>query len=360
MIRASMRAFLHGLVDYAGLFPPAKLDMVSAVSAYAKHRASPHAFGIARFVCPVTRLDEFGKAAAPHLPDISASVTAPSAGQARAKASLGRGGATAVVVKPLKITKGSGAGAAAHDSHGNANGQGNGATRHAPPWALSVLVDKPLSESLELIERFNQAHHKNHHSSAVIDTVEIKVVTPDAIDYALEHLSEDLFPWFEIPPASDMRTFAAELEGTGAGAKMRTGGITPDLIPTVEQVADFLIPMAGAHVPVKCTAGLHHPIRSSRALTYEAASPSAVMHGFLNVFLAACILHEMDVARPTVIQLLSETDAASFKFDDAGVSWRGLRIPIERIAEAREDFAHCFGSCSFDDPVNDLKALGML
>ena len=342
-----MRAFLAGLVDYAGLFPPARLEMGAAVNRFAKHRGSPYAFGLARLVCPATRLGEFATLAAPHLPSLDAA-TAPTGGGAGArKPQIGRGGGGAggIVVKPLKMT-----GTTVADSHG------------APqqPWALSVLIDAPLTESLKAIEDFNQSHYKNHHYSALVDTVEIKVVTPDAIDYAMEHLPEDIFPFFEIPPAADMRPFADELAGKGAGAKMRTGGLTADLIPTTEQIADFLMPMSEADVPVKCTAGLHHPIRALQPLTYEPDCATATMHGFVNVFLAACVLHEMDADRPTVLHLLGETDAKSFVFDDEGVSWRGLRISTERIAEARECFAHCFGSCSFDDPVNDLKRLGML
>lgn len=339
-----MRAFLAGLVDYAGLFPPAKLDMAAAVTKFAKHRASPCAFGLARFVCPATRLGEFATLAAPHLPSLAAGVEAGAAGGR--KPQLGRGGgAGGVVVKPLKMTSTSVA-------------EGGGAVQQ--PWALSVLIDAQLTESLKAIEEFNQSHYKNHHYSALVDTVEIKVVTPDAIDYAMEHLPEDIFPFFEIPPVADMRPFADELSGKGAGAKMRTGGLTADLIPTAEQIADFLMPMSAAGVPVKCTAGLHHPIRALQPLTYEPDCATATMHGFVNVFLAACVLHEMDADRPTVLHLLGETDAKSFVFDDGGVSWRGLRISTERIAEARESFAHCFGSCSFDDPVNDLKRLGML
>ncbi len=342
-----MRAFLHGLVDYAGLFPPAKLDMATAVERFAKHRQSPYAFGIARFICPATRLGEFAGVASPYLPSLAAGAGATGVAAGR-KPRLGRGGATSVVVKPLKLASGA-----------PPAGNGHPAT-HTPPWALSVLIDASLPETLKTIEAFNHDHYKDHQYSALVDTVEIKVVTPDAIDYALEHLPEDIFPWFEIPPAADMRPFADALTGTGAGAKLRTGGLTQDLIPTAEQIADFLMPMAAAKVPVKCTAGLHHPLRSLQPLTYEPDCSTATMHGFLNVFLAACVLHEMDVDRPTVLHLLGETDGKSFLFDDEGVTWRGLRISTERIAEAREDFAHCFGSCSFDEPIADLKRLGLL
>ena len=32
----------------------------------------------------------------------------------------------------------------------------------------------------------------------------------------------------------------------------------------------------------------------------------------------------------------------------------------EQVRDARLNFAHSFGSCSFDEPVRDLEALGLL
>lgn len=55
---SSLRAFFSGIVDYAGLFPPAKLSMGDAVRAYAEHRSGEYRDLLGRFVVPVTRLDE--------------------------------------------------------------------------------------------------------------------------------------------------------------------------------------------------------------------------------------------------------------------------------------------------------------
>ncbi len=55
----ALRALLAGIVDYAGLFPPAELDMPAAVRNYAEYRASDDAWMLGRFVVPVARLDEF-------------------------------------------------------------------------------------------------------------------------------------------------------------------------------------------------------------------------------------------------------------------------------------------------------------
>jgi hypothetical protein len=55
----SAREFLSGIVDYAGLFPPAGLDMKSAVSAYAEYHAGKDRDLLGRFVVPWKRLEEF-------------------------------------------------------------------------------------------------------------------------------------------------------------------------------------------------------------------------------------------------------------------------------------------------------------
>jgi len=332
MASKSINALLFGLIDYAGLFPPAKLDMKAAAESYARHRRGKHADSLARFICPVSRLGEFAKAAAPHLPNTDAVPADP-------KRAL-----KAKVVVP--------AGAALAESPA--------LVQHLDPWTLSALIDGPLESNLRAIAEFNAAHHKNHHSSAVVDTVEIKVTTPDAIDAALDILPEEINPFFEIPHKGDVRTFAAALAGLGLSAKIRTGGTTPDMFPSVEQVADFLLVMHDGNIPFKATAGLHHPIRGTFGLTYEDDSPEGTMHGFVNLFLAATLVHDQGIDRATVIHLLGETDAESFRFTDAHAEWRGMRITTEAIAAARENFALCFGSCSMDDPIVDLAGLGWI
>jgi len=146
---------------------------------------------------------------------------------------------------------------------------------------------------------------------------------------------------------------------TDAFAKIRTGGLTPDAIPSVDAIADFLQRAAGRRLPFKATAGLHHPIRSLRPLTYAADSPRAVMHGFLNVFLAAAFAWH-GAKHDLLAGVLREEDPRAFQFADDEFRWRENRLTAAQIAAARRDFAHSFGSCSFEEPVADLRELGLL
>lgn len=139
----------------------------------------------------------------------------------------------------------------------------------------------------------------------------------------------------------------------GLRAKIRTGGITPDAFPAIANVAEFIRACKAKGVAFKATAGLHHPLRCVKPLTYEPSAPLGTMHGFLNVFLAAALLDQADA-------ILAEDDPGAFAFDDDGASWRGHRVSTEEIVAMRRDFATSFGSCSFEEPIGDLRALGWL
>ena len=129
-------------------------------------------------------------------------------------------------------------------------------------------------------------------------------------------------------------------------AKVRTGGLTPEAAPTASVLTDFLCEAAARRLPFKATAGLHHPIRGT-------------MHGFVNVFAAAAFAwHGLD--RAAVLDILNEADPAGFEFLDDELRWRGRKITATQIAAARRDFAHSFGSCSFEEPIADLRELGWL
>lgn len=139
----------------------------------------------------------------------------------------------------------------------------------------------------------------------------------------------------------------------GQRAKIRTGGITPDAFPAVDDVAEFLRACKARGVAFKATAGLHHPLRCVKPLTYEPNAPTGTMHGFLNVFLAAAMLDRAD-------EILAENDPRAFTFDDEKVTWRGHSVTTDDLTILRRDFATSFGSCSFEEPINDLKELGWL
>ena len=147
--------------------------------------------------------------------------------------------------------------------------------------------------------------------------------------------------------------------GVGRRAKIRASGETPDKFPTPASVIDFMRLCMAADVPFKATAGLHHPLRSVHRLTYQSDSPSGMMHGFLNLFLAAAFLRAgMEPA--LAIQLIEESAFSAFQFSSDAINWRQYKVSLREIADARKNFAISFGSCSFTEPIDDLQSLRLL
>lgn len=311
----AIHALMSGLIDYAGLFPPAKLPMAQCVENYAKYLASPESWMLGRFIMPVSRIEEFRKAAASLLP------------------------------KRIDDEDPSQA-----------------------PWPISALSDGDLDEDLDAIFSFNGEHAEPRNGLAVIDAVEIKVPpTSDAdpapsvdfIENALDIMAEGVYPFFELPLGTDLRGPIAALAGADAAAKVRTGGVTPEAIPCSHRVAEFIVACAQADVPFKATAGLHHAVRAEFNLTYEKGCPRAVMHGFLNVFVAAAMIREYRLVAEEAARILDEIDPRAFKIDEGSIAWGPGRLETEQVERARELFALSYGSCSFDEPVEELRALGL-
>jgi hypothetical protein len=156
-------------------------------------------------------------------------------------------------------------------------------------------------------------------------------------------------------PAAKLQELDA-VKQAGCFAKIRTGGLKPEAIPAPSDVAAFICACAERRLPFKATAGLHHPIRAMYPLTYDVEAPRAVMHGFLNVLMASAFAWhgERDIE-----PIISETDSSAFSFADRA-HWRTKSLSMDEIRDTRLNFMHSVGSCSFDEPVRDLQALGLL
>lgn len=178
-----------------------------------------------------------------------------------------------------------------------------------------------------------------------VDSVEIKIERAEDIRRLSRRLPAQRY--FEIPIAADPDDLIAALAETGSRAKVRTGGLTPEAYPTPADLARFLHAAANLHVPFKATAGLHHPI---------GAPPQ---FGFVNVFLAAALAHHGGTRRD-LADILEETSPDAFRWDGNAVAWRSHRLSTDQLLAARDEFAISFGSCSFEEPIADLQALGWL
>jgi hypothetical protein len=135
--------------------------------------------------------------------------------------------------------------------------------------------------------------------------------------------------------------------------KLRTGGVTAEAFPSSAQIATALVAAAKNSVPIKFTAGLHHPVR----LFHE--SVQTKMHGFLNVLGAGVLAAEHHWSEEQTARMLDDESPASFTFTEESFAWRDWKISTARISELRR-LITSLGSCSFDEPREDLRALKLL
>jgi hypothetical protein len=278
-------------IDYAGLFPPAALDMHTAVANFAHYRRGAYAWMLGRFVLPASRLGEFEQA----MP------------------------------------------------HGEAS-----------PWPLSVLMGSKLEEDVAALEAFASRCGQ----FAFIDSLETKVASVEDVERAHRPRDPAVVSYYETPLTPELPALLDAIKRVGGRAKVRTGGVTPAAFPSSDEVVRFLIGCAKRELPFKATAGLHHPVRGVKPLSSEANAPKANMYGFLNLFVAAMIA--MDGLPREITAALEEDDPTVFGFEDLIMRWGECCLEIEGLIETRESFAISFGSCSFEEPIADLKALNLL
>jgi hypothetical protein len=131
----------------------------------------------------------------------------------------------------------------------------------------------------------------------------------------------------------------------GYRPKLRTGGVTAEAFPDETTLASCLTAIIDRRTPFKCTAGLHHAVR------HTAADTGFEHHGFLNVLLAVAAASR-GASAEEVADLLALRDGPT-------VAAQISRLDDDAIADSRYLFIS-FGTCSTDEPVADLAALGLL
>lgn len=301
---AALRAAFGGLIDYAGLFPPAKLGMEAAVAEYAAARGGPHAWMLGRFIVPELRIAELLRC-----------TQAPMA--------------LAVIVDTGEDSR-SWFGAVQASLRRIADRKSSGASVEA----LEVLLPRLLAQR---------------------ETYDAPIGQYSAA--AAQSGLADLPSYIELP--QDER-WGALMPGALAAmrrhrhrAKLRCGGLTAASFPPAHDIASFLRAAAGEAVAFKATAGLHHPVRG-----YNEAS-GFVMHGFLNL-LTACALAHQGAGEDAVIAAIEDDDPEHFAIGSDGLRWRASAIGEDALRETRAAGLNSYGSCSFSEPVADLAAMGVL
>ncbi|HXT56988.1 MAG TPA: hypothetical protein VN699_00055 [Pirellulales bacterium] len=328
----SLQALLAGAIDYAGMFPPASLDLEQSARNYFAYGAAPEAWMLGRFVCPASRLHEL----APLVENHRRSHQNVPAGQA-------------VVSRVAAVLRG-------------------GATQET--WREN------LRDELAIVRAIG--------GRLKVDVIEVRLPDDTVVGSSGDGPSRRLGPLlddlaelqmlgiqvFVEPPAADTETRPRVVRGivhaladwqAGQAAsqgtiafKLRTGGVTPQAFSSSAELAQAICALRDRGVFWKATAGLHHPLPR-----YDPEIGTS-MHGFVNVLAAAALAGIHRLPEIAVQSILDDQRAGDFQFAGDALQWNELTASAEQIGAARLRSLVSFGSCSFDEPRDDLRALGWL
>ena len=335
-MKESLRTFMDGLIDYAGLFPPADLPLNEAIDEYISHIKSDNARMLSRFIIHTSKLNDL---------DEFISLFAN--------------------IGPLRLSV--------------LGGGGNN-------------DDEYLNKINQNIANINNYREKQG-NKIEIDVIECKMATNTPSKSTMEKTTDLLnknglthyHEFTELPPVG--MNYSTEIDDSSwdneilptikllsnldnAGIKLRCGGIVKEAFPSVEQVAAMIQTCVIIGIPMKFTAGLHHPIR------HFAEEYDEFMHGFINTFGAGIFATTFPKPKNSqekykmfilLSHMIDDQNAENFSFNTNSMIWKvgddrdtQFEIDVEKIENARKKGMISYGSCSFQDPIDDLTQLGWM
>jgi hypothetical protein len=314
----SLHLLLNRSLDYAGMFPPAALATEPAVRYFLREREASEGWLLSRFVCPAAKLGELA----------AASEELGAEPRPLILAALGRGGKTAAEF--LAGLESDLSAIVSFRTRIQSSAKIDVIEARLPADALDAMGFKKLLTSTEAL---------------------LARVPDNGLQLFLEIPPSPLLPGLFTLLAEHNRSLPAR-HARPIGYKLRTGGVDSAAFPTCAQVAAALAAARDAGLVMKCTGGLHHAVRRSNSST------PVKMHGFINVLAAAALGHARGADATTLEALLAEEDPQSFVFREESLAWRDQNLTGAQLAAARQALLISFGSCYFDEPRADLRALG--
>ena len=265
---------LEGAIDYAGLYPPAKLPLSEAVREYLEILSGEGDWLTTRFVCPAADREDVSRAFQAEIEEFEGDplpLSLVSAGEDmdRDTELLLAEDIVAASAYELKLTA---------DSIASARGRLKTLMKKVEPVGMAVFVELPWG--------------------------------PDMADqmHQVAEISENV------------------------GFKARTGGLTADAFPSAADLAGFIVEAASLEAPFKFTAGLHEPLRH---LDEEL---QVMRHGFINVLVASALATCQDLSVLEVQRILEITDATRFVPSDQGLEVDDWSLNRDEIADFRDSF----------------------
>ena len=314
----SLKIFTEKLIDYAGLFPPASLSLAQAFHNYIFYIQGEYKWMLNKFIIPAKKLGELSEL----ISEMRINNQIPFS-------VLGTSGETI------------------SDFNKNLSNDIKNIIEFKNKNGELVNVDvfevRPPKEVLE--EENND------------DMLDLMIGVSTELEKAI---GKSIPIFYEAALADDYESIIIRVAETIAsldnncGFKLRTGGTDALAFPKPEQIAFAIMTCCEFNVPMKCTAGLHHPIRHFNE------SVSAYMHGFFNVFGGGILAYTNNLDEMELLDILNDEDPYEFVFKEDGFEWNEIQVSNSQIKEVREKFMISYGSCSFDEPIEDLITMEML
>lgn len=314
----SLKNFTSNIIDYAGLFPPASLELAQAFHNYVFYKQGENKWMLNKFIIPAKRL--------PELTELMENMKIESTVHFSV---LGSGGDTISdfnqnFTRDINYIK----------DFLNSNGSSVSFD------AFEVRLPKELLGKEE-----------------DDDMLDLMIDVSDKLD---KSLNKSVPVFYEVSLSENYENEIIRVVETIAslnkncGYKLRTGGTEPSAFPSAELIAFAIITCCEFNVPMKCTAGLHHPVK------HFDESVNTYMHGFFNIFGAGILAYTSNLDEMELIEIINDEEPFEFIFNENGFEWNEIEVTNAQIKDARENFMISYGSCSFDEPIEDLKMLDLL
>jgi hypothetical protein len=223
-----------------------------------------------------------------------------------------------------------------------------------------VLIGDDLAQERKTVLEFTSSHIDSSDAGhALCDAVEMRAHDEQQIVDAVKAFPRPLHQFFEITVEPGFEKMLEVIGSCRASAKLRTGGVTADSFPSSQTIVRFVAACNELGLPFKATAGLHHALGGRYPLTYASDAAEATMYGYVNLFLASAFIRK-GIAEREACAILEESSAHEFSFRESGVSWRGNELSRDDLRMTRSRLFLSFGSCSFREPVDEARELGLI
>jgi len=304
------------------MFPPARLSLREALHQYAEHKATPESWMLSRFLLPAGQAAQFPTTGGTY-----------GTNEALPVSIIGtRGESVELMLECLR-----------QDLQAVFQSDAFIQNRISPQLFEMYFPVTGLDDD-EIVSALSEIRHIQQETHAAALGLFLEVNWRGALSGDVAKLAD----------AIRRSNEARESEWPPFGLKIRCGGITPEEVPDITSLAAALDDWSRQGVSLKATAGLHHPFRHFRT------EFNGWMHGFVNLFVAAMMARVHQLNLEQLAEILSATDPESFLFKNDTIQFGDWILSSEAIRHERASGLLSYGSCSFDEPRDDLHSHGLL